>query len=102
VLNPLWYWLSFGMGFIAGKIGDRVSLGFVAATEERVAQHLKDHLNKIPEEDRKSRLILQQMLQDEERHGETAKEFGAAQFPKFIKDAMSAASKIMTKTTYWI
>ena len=102
ILNPLWYALSFGIGFVAGKISDEVSLGFVAATEDRVVMHLKDHLNKLPEEDRKSRLVLQQMLHDEECHGEAAKKAGAAEFPKFVKDAMSHLSKFMTKTTYWI
>ncbi len=75
---------------------------FVAATEDRVVMHLKDHLNKLPEEDRKSRLVLQQMLHDEECHGEVAKKAGAAEFPKFVKDTMSHLSKFMTKTTYWI
>ena len=102
ILNPLWYALSFGIGCVAGKISDEVSLGFVAATEDRVVMHLKDHLNKLPEEDRKSRLVLQQMLHDEECHGEAAKKAGAAEFPKFVKEAMSYASKFMTKTTYWI
>ena len=102
VLNPLWYGLSFGIGCVAGKISDEVSLGFVSATEDRVAMHLKDHLNKLPEEDRKSRLVLQQMLHDEECHGEAAKKAGAAEFPKFVKEAMSYASRFMTKTTYWI
>ncbi len=102
ILNPLWYGLSFGIGYVAGKISDEVSLGFIVATEERVAIHLKDHLNRLPEEDRKSRLILQQMLHDEEIHGETAKEAGATEFPKFIKDGMSYLAQFMTKTTYWI
>ena len=102
ILNPLWYGLSLGIGYVAGKISDEVSLGFIVATEERVAIHLKDHLNRLPEEDRKSRLILQQMLHDEEIHGETAKEAGATEFPKFIKDGMSYLAQFMTKTTYWI
>ncbi|MCB2069317.1 MAG: 2-polyprenyl-3-methyl-6-methoxy-1,4-benzoquinone monooxygenase, partial [Ottowia sp.] len=64
ILNPAWYGLSFALGAVAGAIGDRVSLGFVAATEERVCRHLQDHLKSLPEDDRKSRLILQQMLED--------------------------------------
>ena len=47
-LNPAWYGLSFAMGAIAGAVGDKISLGFVAATEERVCQHLKDHLKELP------------------------------------------------------
>ena len=75
-LNPAWYGLSFALGAIAGAVGDEVSLGFVAATEERVCNHLKDHLKQLPEDDRKSRLILQQMLEDEQRHGDNALEAG--------------------------
>ena len=102
VLNPLWYGTSFALGAIAGAIGDDVSLGFVAATEERVCNHLKDHLKQLPEEDRKSRLILQQMLEDEERHGSAALEAGGKDFPDPVKDAMSSVSKVMTGSSYRI
>ena len=101
-LNPAWYGLSFALGAAAGAIGDRVSLGFVAATEERVCSHLRDHLKQLPEQDRKSRLILQKMLEDEERHGENALEAGGADFPRPVKDAMSAVSKLMTRSSYWV
>ncbi len=100
VLNPLWYGLSFALGAVAGAIGDEVSLGFVAATEERVCSHLRDHLKALPAEDRKSRLILQQMLEDEQRHGDKALEAGGADFPQPVKDAMSAVSKLMTRSSY--
>jgi ubiquinone biosynthesis monooxygenase Coq7 len=99
-LNPAWYGLSFTLGAIAGAIGDEVSLGFVAATEERVCNHLKDHLKQLPEEDRKSRLILQQMLEDEQRHGDNALEAGGTDFPKPVKDAMSTVARLMTDTSY--
>ena len=101
-LNPAWYGLSFALGAAAGAISDRVSLGFVAATEERVCNHLRDHLKQLPEDDRKSRLILQKMLEDEERHGENALEAGGADFPRPVKDAMSAVSKLMTRSSYWV
>jgi ubiquinone biosynthesis monooxygenase Coq7 len=100
VLNPAWYGLSFAMGAIAGAIGDRISLGFVAATEERVCRHLKDHLKQLPEDDRKSRLILQQMLEDEERHGKNAIAAGGTDFPGPVKEAMTAVSKLMTESSY--
>lgn len=100
VLNPVWYGLSFGLGAAAGAIGDAVSLGFVAATEERVCRHLSDHLKELPEEDRKSRLILQQMLADEERHGHSALEAGGRDFPAPVKDAMSTVSRLMTGASY--
>jgi ubiquinone biosynthesis monooxygenase Coq7 len=101
-LNPAWYGMSFAMGAIAGAIGDKVSLGFVAATEERVCSHLRDHLKQLPDEDRKSQLILQQMLEDEQRHGDKALEAGGTEFPKPVKDAMTAVSKVMTRTSYRI
>jgi ubiquinone biosynthesis monooxygenase Coq7 len=100
VLNPIWYGLSFGLGAVAGAIGDEVSLGFVAATEERVCNHLRDHLDQLPEEDRRSRLILLQMLEDEQRHGENALSAGGADFPKPVKNAMTAVSRLMTGSSY--
>jgi 3-demethoxyubiquinol 3-hydroxylase len=101
-LNPAWYGLSFTVGAIAGAIGDDISLGFVAATEERVCGHLRDHLKQLPDEDRKSRLILQQMLEDEERHGNNALEAGGKDFPEPVKEAMTAVSKVMTESSYWV
>jgi ubiquinone biosynthesis monooxygenase Coq7 len=101
-LNPLWYGMSFGLGAVAGAIGDAVSLGFVAATEERVCNHLRDHLRQLPDEDNKSRLILQQMLEDEERHGDNALAAGGTDFPRPVKDAMTAVSQVMTRSSYRI
>ncbi|MDX1733636.1 MAG: 2-polyprenyl-3-methyl-6-methoxy-1,4-benzoquinone monooxygenase [Halioglobus sp.] len=101
-LNPAWYGLSFALGAVAGAIGDKVSLGFVAATEERVCEHLREHLKQLPEDDRKSRLILQQMLEDEQRHGDHALQAGGTDFPRPVKDAMSGVSKLMTRSSYRI
>ena len=102
LLNPAWYGLSFALGAVAGAIGDKVSLGFVAATEERVCSHLRDHLKSLPEDDRKSRLIVQKMLEDEQRHGDKALEAGGTDLPQPVKDAMTAVSKVMTKSSYRI
>lgn len=102
VLNPAWYGLSFALGAVAGAISDKVSLGFVAATEERVCNHLRDHLKSLPEDDRKSRLILQTMLEDEQRHGDNALQAGGSDFPRPIKNAMSAVSQLMTRSSYRI
>ena len=102
ILNPAWYGLSFALGAVAGAIGDRVSLGFVAATEERVCKHLQDHLKSLPEDDRKSRLILLQMLEDEQRHGDNALAAGGTDFPRPVKDAMTAVSRVMTGSSYRI
>src|SRR6056300_1586122 len=102
LLNPLFYAASFAMGAAAGKLGDRWSLGFVAATEQQVCQHLESHLEQIPEDDAKTRAILQQMKLDEERHGHAAIEAGGAQFPEPVQRAMASMSKVMTRTTYYI
>ena len=101
-LNPLFYAASFALGAATAMAGDKVSLGFVHATEERVASHLRSHLKALPGEDRKSQLILQQMLKDEERHGAEALEHGGEEFPRPVKDVMTLASLLMTRTTYWI
>ena len=101
-LNPAWYGLSFALGAVAGAIGDKVSLGFVAATEERVCSHLREHLKQLPDDDRKSQLILQKMLEDEERHGENALQAGGTDFPQPVKDAMTVVSKVMTRSSYWV
>ena len=101
-LNPLFYGLSFGMGAIAGAAGDKWSLGFVAATEDQVCQHLRDHLQQLPEDDLQTRAILEQMLADEEHHGEKALEHGGVAFTSPSKRLMTGLSKLMTKTTYRI
>lgn len=100
VLNPLWYGLSFGLGAVAGWASDRISLGFVAATEEQVCRHLRDHLERLPTDDLASRAIVQQMLSDEARHAHTALQAGGHDFPAPVKAAMSAVSRLMTSTSY--
>lgn len=101
-LSPLFYGLSFGIGALTGAISDKISLGFVEATEDQVCQHLQDHLQQLPESDKKTRAILSQMLIDEASHGEMALAQGGVAFPKPIKKLMALSSKIMTKTTYHI
>lgn len=102
LLNPFFYALSYGLGAAAGIAGDRWSLGFVAATEDQVSHHLRDHLEQIQDSDPRSRAILQQMLEDEERHAEDALAAGGRAFPKPVKQLMTGISKIMTKTVYRI
>ena len=102
VLNPLFYGLSFGIGASAGLISDRISLGFVAATEDQVCKHLDEHLERIPETDQKSRAILLQMREDEARHSTAALDAGGLRFPAPIKFGMSLMAKVMTKATYRI
>lgn len=102
VLNPLFYGLSFGIGASAGLISDRISLGFVAATEDQVCKHLDDHLQQLPQDDEKSRAILEQMRVDEAEHSTAALEAGGLRFPAPVKFGMSLMAKVMTKTTYRI
>jgi ubiquinone biosynthesis monooxygenase Coq7 len=106
LLNPLWYAGSFGLGLIAGKLGDRASLGFVVETEAQVEAHLASHLNEdssgLPANDLESRAIAAQMQQDEASHGQAAKAAGASELPSAIKTMMGAAAKVMTSTAYRI
>jgi ubiquinone biosynthesis monooxygenase Coq7 len=83
-------------------MGDKVNLGFVAATEEQVCKHLDEHLQKLSKQDEKSRAILSQMKIDETRHMHRAQDAGAAQFPLPVRSVMTAISKLMTRSTYWI
>ena len=50
-LNPLWYAGAFGIGLLAGRLGDKVSLGFVVETERQVEAHLASHLQRLPAAD---------------------------------------------------
>lgn len=102
LLNPAFYALSFGIGAVAGLIGDRVSLGFVAATEDRVCAHLESHLDQLDAADERSRAILAQMLEDEASHASKAMEAGGMEFPPPVKAVMVGMSKVMTGTTYYV
>jgi ubiquinone biosynthesis monooxygenase Coq7 len=101
-LNPLFYAGSFAIGAAAGAISDRISLGFVAATEEQVCKHLESHLQSLPAQEDKSRAVLEQMLVDEKRHGTLALEAGGADFPAWLKKVMTGVSKVMTRSTYYV
>lgn len=100
LLNPLFYAASFGLGAMAGAVGDRVSLGFVAATEEQVGRHLDKHLQQLPADDQRSRAVLEQMREDEAHHERWALEAGGARFPLPVKLGMRLVSKVMTKSVY--
>ncbi len=102
VFNPLFYAGSLAIGAVAGAISDRISLGFVAATEEQVCKHLDHHLQELPAQEQKSRAVLQQMLIDEKQHGTQALEAGGLDFPRWVKRAMTGVSRVMTKSTYYV
>jgi ubiquinone biosynthesis monooxygenase Coq7 len=101
-LNPAFYAGSFALGALAGALGDKWNLGFLAETEHQVGKHIEGHLKHLPEQDEKSRAILEQMKEDEAKHATTAISHGGAPLPLPVKMAMKLSSKIMTKTTYWI
>ena len=102
LLNPLWYAGAFALGFVAGKAGDAVSLGFVVETERQVEEHLAGHLDRLPDGDHASRAIVEAMRRDEVAHGARAEAAGAAALPKVVSAAMRGAAKVMTATAYWI
>jgi ubiquinone biosynthesis monooxygenase Coq7 len=102
LLNPLWYVGSLAMGVAAGKLGDRWNLGFLAETERQVEAHLTDHLERLPVQDRRSREILDQMRADEAGPAETAARLGASELPGPVRLAMKLASRVMTRTAYWV
>jgi len=102
LLNPLFYGLSFGMGALAGRISDRISLGFVATTEEQVCRHLDEHLQQLPDGEQKSRAILEAMREDEQQHAQTALAAGGLDFPAPVKWGMRQIARLMTQSTYRI
>lgn len=102
LLNPLWYGASLTLGMVAGRLGDRWNLGFLAETERQVEAHLSDHLDRLPSEDARSREIVSQMKEDEARHAETAVSLGAHELPAPVRAAMKLMSRVMTSTAYRI
>ena len=100
LLNPLWYAGAFAIGVLAGRLGDRVSLGFVVETERQVEQHLAGHLDELPAADSRSRAIVEQMKEDESRHADAAELAGASELPAPVRWAMRGAAKVMTVTAY--
>jgi ubiquinone biosynthesis monooxygenase Coq7 len=102
LLNPLWYVGSMAIGLAAGRLGDRVSLGFMAETERQVEQHLDSHLDELPAGDLESRAIVQQMRIDEAAHGKSAIDAGGIELPFPVRALMRAASKVMTRTAYYV
>ena len=102
LLNPVWYAGSFAIGAFAGALGDKWNLGFLAETEHQVVRHLDEHLQKLPECDKRSRAILEQMKIDEAQHATTALNHGGAPLPAPVKKLMQAMSRVMTRSAYWI
>jgi 3-demethoxyubiquinol 3-hydroxylase len=102
LLNPLWYAGAFALGLAAGRLGDRVSLGFVVETERQVEAHLQGHLERLPAADHASRAIVVQMKDDEARHAADALHAGGAELPPPVKGLMRMAARVMTTTAHYI
>jgi ubiquinone biosynthesis monooxygenase Coq7 len=102
VLNPIWYAGSFMIGALAGTLGRGPSLGFVTETERQVESHLRDHLERLPSADRRSRAIVEQMTHDERQHGAKAAALGGADLPGWIRGAMRLTARLMTRGSYWL
>lgn len=102
LLNPFWYTGSFLLGALAGKAGDKWSLGFVAETEKQVEAHLNDHLSQLNSEDAASEAVLRQMQADEIHHGQQAMQAGGVALPVPVQKLMTVVSKVMTRSSYWL
>jgi ubiquinone biosynthesis monooxygenase Coq7 len=102
LLNPLWYAGAFGIGLLAGRLGDAVSLGFVVETERQVEHHLAGHLDRLPVQDERSRAIVAAMKDDEARHADHALIAGALPLPAPVRWLMRGAARVMTGTAHHI
>ncbi len=102
LLNPLWYAGAFGLGLLASRMGERVSLGFVVETERQVEAHLAHHMERLPANDLASRALVAHMKEDEARHAREAQHAGAVELPLPAKLAMKAAAKVMTTVAHRI
>lgn len=100
VLNPLWYAASFAIGLVAARLGDKLSLGFMAETERQVEQHLQSHLERLPSTDIASRQVVSQMRADEAAHGAAATALGGVTLPLPVRLLMRVAAKVMTTTSH--
>lgn len=99
LLNPAFYAMSFGVGATAGLVGDRWSLGFVGETERQVCEHLEDHLQRLPKDDHRSRVVLTQMVVDEKKHGDSAMAAGGAELPLPVRTGMKLMASVMKTLT---
>jgi ubiquinone biosynthesis monooxygenase Coq7 len=102
LLNPLWYLGSFGIGLLAGRLGDKASLGFMVETERQVERHLASHLERLPATDHASRAIVAQMKSDEAGHATAAERAGGTPLPWPARMAMKLAGRIMTRTAHYL
>jgi len=101
-LSPIWYAGAFAIGAASGILGDKWSLGFIEETERQVSEHLSGHLQRLPEDDVRSRAIVERMRAEEEVHGANARDAGAAELPPPVRALMRLTARLMTGSAYWI
>jgi 3-demethoxyubiquinol 3-hydroxylase len=102
LLNPLWYAGSFALGYFAGRLSDEWNLGFLAETERQVEQHLQGHVERLGNQDARTRAVIEGMRREEEEHRRTAERLGARELPEFAKRGMRLAARLMTTLSYRI
>ena len=100
-MKSVWFAGAWLMGAASGALGDEWSLGFIEETERQVAEHLSGHLERLPEDDARSRAIVTRMREEEEQHGANAQAAGAAELPDPVRQLMRLTAKVMTRTAYW-
>lgn len=102
LINPLWYAGSLALGYVAGRLGERWNLGFLAETERQVERHLQGHIEKLGDRDAKTRAVIESMQGEEAGHRRTAEALGARELPKPARLGMRLAALLMTTLSYWI
>lgn len=102
LLNPLWYAGSLGIGYLAGRLGEATSLGFMRETERQVEAHLAGHMQRLPPHDTASRAIVHAMQRDEAAHAQQAALRGARELPGVVKVLMRGTATLMTATARYL
>lgn len=102
LFNPLWYFGAFGVGYLAGKLGDDWSTGCLAETEKQIEAHLTDHMKRLPVQDQKSARLLERMRADETEHASAAARLGARELPWIVRQSMFVASRLMARISYYL
>jgi ubiquinone biosynthesis monooxygenase Coq7 len=87
---------------LAGVLGRSANLGLVAETERQVEAHLRGHMQRLGEADRRSRAILEQMSHDEMQHGARAASMGGREPPGPVRAMMRITALALTEGSYWL
>lgn len=96
LFNPVWFFGACVLGATSQLCGSQYALGFVEETETQVLAHLASHKQRLPEDDQKSRAVVEKMIEEEEAHGNHAHRLGAKPLPAMVKRLMHYGGKILT------